>query len=65
MTIKYRRIDIIDEIPDPEVIRDQIREHVRRADLLRALLRVAIRRKEAAGRESAGRVEVPCAASGY
>jgi hypothetical protein len=36
--------DIINLIPDPETIREQLAESVRRTDLLRSLLRVARRK---------------------
>jgi hypothetical protein len=38
--------DIVDQIPDPETVSRMLAESIRRADLLRSLLRVA-RRKAA------------------
>jgi hypothetical protein len=43
------RPDLLDQIPDPEIVRGWLAESVRRSDLLRSLLRVAIR-KAAHGR---------------
>ena len=38
------RPDLIEQIPDPETIRGWLAESIRRSDLLRSLLRVAIRK---------------------
>jgi hypothetical protein len=38
------RVDLIDQIPDPETVRRWLAESIRRCDLLRSLLRVAIRK---------------------
>ena len=37
--------DPLDAIPDPHVLRRQIAEHVQRAELLRLMLRLALRRE--------------------
>jgi hypothetical protein len=36
--------DLIEQIPDPDTVRDWLAESIRRSDLLRSLLRVAIRK---------------------
>jgi hypothetical protein len=38
------RPDLIEQIPDPDTIRGWLAESIRRSDLLRSLLRVAIRK---------------------
>jgi hypothetical protein len=38
------RIDPIEQIPDPDAVRAMITESVRRSDLLRSLLNVAVRK---------------------
>jgi hypothetical protein len=50
------QVDLVEGIPGSTVIRDQIREHVRKADLLRQMLRLADA-KEARDRERAGGAE--------
>jgi hypothetical protein len=47
---------MIDEIPEPDDVRAEIREYVKRAGVLQQLLRVAVREAE---RRRAGREEVP------
>lgn len=37
-------LDLIGQIPDPETVRDRLAESIRETDLLRSLLRVAIRK---------------------
>jgi hypothetical protein len=48
-------VEIIDDIPDPQTIRDLIRQNVERTTVLRSMLRLALRkaalRREAASRE--------------
>jgi hypothetical protein len=39
-----RRLDLIEKIPDPDIVRSWLADSVRRCDLLRSLLRVAIRK---------------------
>ena len=36
--------DIIDQIPDPDTLRGQLAESVRRTELLRSLLKLSIRK---------------------
>jgi hypothetical protein len=36
--------DLLDQIPDPDTVRGWLAESIRRCDLLRSLLRVAIRK---------------------
>ena len=36
--------DLIDQIPDPDIVRSWLASSIRRCDLLRSLLRVAIRK---------------------
>ncbi len=36
--------DLIEQIPDPDTVRGWLAESIRRSDLLRSLLRVAIRK---------------------
>ena len=38
------RPDLIEQIPDPDTIRGWLAESIRRSDLLRSLLRVAVRK---------------------
>jgi hypothetical protein len=44
--------DLLDQIPDPDTVRDWLAESVRRSDLLRSLLRLA--KRKAAYRCSSG-----------
>jgi hypothetical protein len=53
-------VDFIETIPDPEVIRDEIRRCVDRTMVLRHLLRLSLK-KAASRREAASREEVPLA----
>ena len=46
------RLDLIEQIPDPDTVRGWLAESICRCDLLRSLLRVAIRK--AAHRRPAG-----------
>jgi hypothetical protein len=36
--------DLIEQIPDPDIVRDWLAESIRRSELLRSLLRVAVRK---------------------
>jgi hypothetical protein len=38
------RPDLIEQIPDPDTVRGWLAESIRRCDLLRSLLRVAVRK---------------------
>jgi len=40
----HSRPDLIEQIPDPDIVRGWLAESIRRCDLLRSLLRVAIRK---------------------
>jgi hypothetical protein len=54
------RPDLLEQIPDPDTVRGWLADAVRRADLLRSLLRVAVR-KAAYRKPAAAREEVtPC-----
>ena len=48
--------DLIDQIPDPDTVRGWLAESIRRSELLRSLLRVAVR-KAAYGHEPTHRKE--------
>jgi hypothetical protein len=37
-------LDLIDEVPDPDTVRRWLADSVRRTDLLRSLLRLAVRK---------------------
>jgi hypothetical protein len=63
MQIKKSPVDIVEEIPAPDVVRVQIRESVRRTDLLRAILRLSVRKAVWDG-EVAARGEVRRGANG-
>ena len=56
-------VDLIEEIPDPQTIRDLIRQNVERTTMLRSMLRLALR-KAALRREAKGQREVPLAQHG-
>jgi hypothetical protein len=47
--------DLIEEIPDPDTVRAEIRESVTRTEMLRGLLRLSLKK---AARDRAGREEV-------
>jgi hypothetical protein len=38
------RTDLIEQIPDPETVRKWLADSIRRCDLLRSLLRLAVRK---------------------
>jgi hypothetical protein len=48
-------VDIVDSLPDPDEVRREIKECVERTQVLRQLLRVALKK----ARDRAGRGEVP------
>ena len=51
------RTDLLDQVPDPDIVRGWLAESIRRCDLLRFLLRLAIRKaayRHPAGPEGAG-----------
>ena len=41
---RHQRNDLLDRIPDPETVRGMLAESVMRSDLLRSILRLAIRK---------------------
>ena len=43
-TTPDRRIDLIEQIPDPDTVRRWLADSIRRCDLLRSLLRLAVRK---------------------
>ena len=53
------RPDLIEQIPDPDTVRGWLAESIRRCDLLRSLLRVAIRKAAYRRPEPADRQGVP------
>lgn len=50
--------DLIEQIPDPDTVRGWLAESIRRCDLLRSLLRVAIRKAAYRSTADSGRQEV-------
>lgn len=44
MTPRPDRLDPLDAVPDPETVRVMLADAIRRRDLLRSLLRVAVRK---------------------
>jgi hypothetical protein len=54
--MEHTTADAVEIIPDPEIVRGMIRESVTRTELLRGLLRLAIRK--ARDRAAEGREEV-------
>jgi hypothetical protein len=49
-------VDIVEEIPDPDTLRVQIKESLQRTELLRGLLKLSLKK---ATRYRTGREEVP------